>query len=405
MKRPLVETVFTEPRPKRTRELPGQPLPVPLASLTGQPASNFVWKRYSGCLVSGQAEDAFGRTAYVAVKDRAHIIDLWTNGYFGTVASSSSRAAYLVESWEPGLDFIRGNDTSDMDNSVTADHQWQCDDSFWDNDTNAGGHKPVEDNGGANTNYKDDTKSNIQQRNVDDVENARHLADCSDGVDKRNEQPVRNGTNVTLSEAAEPKSWAEAGDWFQIKSQPEKEPEVSLNLDLCEAFYLSYTLGCLVVESEGSELNLLEMWRRYCSLEQDFPYRYSAYHHLRAHGWVVRNGTLMAGDWVVYKLGPPFYHSSFIVRVEVVCGQTGKSLKERRIRPCTWSDLFGLGRLSENVRKELLIARIEKHGVQEVDFVSPHVLRKLAVSLRRYARWLPGEMRWDSKPEVPVQHH
>ena len=45
-----------------------------------------------------------------------------------------------------------------------------------------------------------------------------------------------------------------------------------------------------------------------------------------------------------FLTGPPFYHSSFIVRVEVVCGQTGKSLKERRIRPCTWSDLFGLGR-------------------------------------------------------------
>jgi len=39
--------------------------------------------------------------------------------------------------------------------------------------------------------------------------------------------------------------------------------------------------------------------------------------------------------------------------------------------------------LNDSVNKDLLLARIEKLGVQEEDLESPHVLRKLAVSLRR----------------------
>jgi hypothetical protein len=30
------------------REVPGQPIPVPLASLSGQPPSNFLWLHYIG---------------------------------------------------------------------------------------------------------------------------------------------------------------------------------------------------------------------------------------------------------------------------------------------------------------------------------------------------------------------
>jgi len=202
-----------------------------------------------------------------------------------------------------------------------------------------------------------------------------------------------------------PQSWSEVASFNQNVSLK----DVSLQLELCEAFYLSHALGCLVVsreeEEECQEMSLLQMWRQYSKLESDFPYRYAAYHHFRSRGWVTRSGYSMGSDWLLYKLGPPFYHASFTVYVEAVCGSTGKVLsKPGLIHPVTWTQLLALNRLNENVNKHMLLARVEEHGIQQQDILSPTtMLPKLAVSLKRMKRWQPRGERWDEKPQVPVQ--
>ena len=68
--------------------------------------------------------------------------------------------------------------------------------------------------------------------------------------------------------------------WTDIKSDAEEGQCV--RLELCESFFLSWALGCLVVTAEdGSQLGLADMWRRFCQMEKDFVWRYTVYHHFR----------------------------------------------------------------------------------------------------------------------------
>lgn len=38
---------------------------------------------------------------------------------------------------------------------------------------------------------------------------------------------------------------------------------------------------------------------------------YAAYHHYRSLGWVVRSGIKFCVDWLLYRRGPVFSHSTF----------------------------------------------------------------------------------------------
>jgi len=349
------EADLPEPRPKRTREVPGQPLPVPVASRTGQAPSNFVWKSYRGSLQMPEE----GKCV-VSVSRLPDMMDIWRNGYFGTItlARCPEPSNYKLETWQPGQDFAgESQNWSALDSDV------------W------GSEEAPE-----------------SQEDRPSEEETAEVGVTSEKV--CNEQECGEGPTC-WEEVEERLGFAEIGD--------DHDEEYALQLGLCEAFFLSYALGCLVVEHDGEELKLVEMWRRYSSLEPDFLYRYAVYHHLRTKGWVVRDGTPMGADWNLYKLGPPFYHSTYSVRVEVVCGLTGRVLSMNGIEPLSWADLLGLNRLNQTINKDLLIARVERLGVQNKDLSTPHILHKLPVTLRRIKRWLPGEMRWDSKPYVPVQ--
>ena len=47
----------------------------------------------------------------------------------------------------------------------------------------------------------------------------------------------------------------------------------------------------------------------------DFAHQYAVYHHFRAKGYVVKEGTKFGGDFLLYKEGPPFYHALYCVRI------------------------------------------------------------------------------------------
>lgn len=65
----------------------------------------------------------------------------------------------------------------------------------------------------------------------------------------------------------------------------------------------------------GVDLSLDELYTDLRSQDKRFPVRYAVYHHFRHKGWVVRPGVTMGVDFLLYKDGPPFTHSSFMVLV------------------------------------------------------------------------------------------
>jgi hypothetical protein len=61
--------------------------------------------------------------------------------------------------------------------------------------------------------------------------------------------------------------------WGEVKAR--EGAGAALHLELAEAFFLAYGLGCLTVREGEEQLGLLAMWRRFCQLEDDFPLRSS----------------------------------------------------------------------------------------------------------------------------------
>merc|ERR1719211_103850 len=76
-----------------------------------------------------------------------------------------------------------------------------------------------------------------------------------------------------------------------------------LKLELCEAFFLSYGLGCLIVsdcDNENEEMSIDEMWDKFCDVDLEFPHKYAVYHHFRSKGWVVKDGCKFGADFLLY---------------------------------------------------------------------------------------------------------
>ena len=226
--------------------------------------------------------------------------------------------------------------------------------------------------------------------------------------EEEDEDDDEEGEDDKLEESAEDQeALEEAESWSDVKDREDEEyitfgngcfPE--LHLELCEAFFLAYGLGCLTVKStEEKELGLQEMWQIFCSIEEDFPQRYRVFHHYRTEGWVVKSGYKFGADWLLYKLGPAFYHATYMVRVEAVDKETGEVLEDLAL---TWRDVLGRTRVAAAVKKDLLIARVT-HWADKRDWDGPHCLHSMAVSALRVRRWVPGEERWLVKPEVPKE--
>lgn len=54
---------------------------------------------------------------------------------------------------------------------------------------------------------------------------------------------------------------------------------------------------------------------------------------------------------VLYKQGPPFYHASYIVIIDILDGDALVTDQNKCMRKLTWNSLLGLERLSETAAK------------------------------------------------------
>ncbi|XP_073430361.1 tRNA-splicing endonuclease subunit Sen2 isoform X3 [Dendrobates tinctorius] len=165
-----------------------------------------------------------------------------------------------------------------------------------------------------------------------------------------------------------------------------------LQLSHEEAFFLVYALGCLSITSQKEPLTIVKLWEVFSSAQENFQTRYMAYHHFRCKGWVPKVGLKYGTDLLLYRKGPPFYHASYSVIVELV----DENSEGPPVRPLTWRSLSGLNRTTMNVSKELLICYLMKPpGVTEEDLSSPECIKGFRVQEVVVNRWISSRERME----------
>lgn len=175
----------------------------------------------------------------------------------------------------------------------------------------------------------------------------------------------------------------------------------ALHLTFEETFFLLFGLGCLqVVHFDGSLLDINNAWLYFCKEKPDFLQKYVVYHYYRSKGWVVKPGLKYGGDFLLYKEGPPFFHASYIVIVEVVDADS-LVIESTLSTRSTWDGLFGLQRLSETAAKEILFAQVlwPSSVPQDVSATSPEILSEFTVRELLWRRWNPKQHREDVPTE------
>lgn len=167
-----------------------------------------------------------------------------------------------------------------------------------------------------------------------------------------------------------------------------------LQLSLAEAFFLSFALSCLTIYNpNGSVMGLEDCWAAFNKAQADFVASYVVYHHLRSRGWVPKSGLKFGVDYLAYRKGPAYFHSSFSILVRTVDAITLRPVAYRQpTRNLTWPVITNLNRLSGQVAKEVIICNV--CIPHDIDFSRPSCLHELAVQQILLRRWIPEKTRY-----------
>lgn len=182
----------------------------------------------------------------------------------------------------------------------------------------------------------------------------------------------------------------------QNGSEPDTDHEI-LKLGFEEAFFLSYGLGVLNIYDPSSNcyLNLDQIWNTFCTLYNQnditaFPVLYAAYHFFRSKGWVVKSGIKFGCNLLLYKEGPPYYHSLLSVTV------IKHSQKDQVNSQLTWPYALSLNRVTQGVSKKVILCYvIIPDFLTAEQFKSPKVIQEFEVQTLLMERWNPSHNRKD----------
>uniref|UniRef100_A0A667G8M4 tRNA-splicing endonuclease subunit Sen2 n=1 Tax=Lynx canadensis TaxID=61383 RepID=A0A667G8M4_LYNCA len=159
-----------------------------------------------------------------------------------------------------------------------------------------------------------------------------------------------------------------------------------------EAFFLVYALGCLSIYYEKEPLTILKLWKAFPIVQPTFRTTYMAYHYFRSKGWVPKVGLKYGTDLLLYRKGPPFYHASYSVIIELVDDHFEGSLR----RPFSWRSLAALSRVSVNVSKELMLCYLIKPSTMtDKEMESPECMKRIKVQEVILSRWVSSRERSD----------
>eukprot|EP01147_Barroeca_monosierra_P006861 gene6861-7575_t len=168
----------------------------------------------------------------------------------------------------------------------------------------------------------------------------------------------------------------------------------ALQLSLVEAFYLIHTLGCLrILDEQGNELSALQCWHAFLEAQPRFLQRYVVYHHLRSCGWVPKSGLKFAVDFLAYRQGPAYYHSSFSVSV---CTAWEDTLEPWGVpeRQMPWHTLSNIIRMSNQAGKEPVLCHVVRpRTLTDADIETPACLEQFKVMQLLPRRWIPEHTR------------
>lgn len=165
-----------------------------------------------------------------------------------------------------------------------------------------------------------------------------------------------------------------------------------LQLSLEEAFFLAYALGCLSIYYEKEPLTIVKLWQAFTAVQPTFRTTYMAYHYFRSKGWVPKVGLKYGTDLLLYRKGPPFYHASYSVIIELVDDNFEGSLR----RPFSWKSLAALSRVSGNVSKELMLCYLIKPSTMtNEDMETPECMKRIQVQEVILSRWVSSRERSD----------
>ncbi len=156
-------------------------------------------------------------------------------------------------------------------------------------------------------------------------------------------------------------------------------PNEPLQLSAHETVYLMHAERAL---SLGADHTLDDAWNHYIVVQPRFAVLYYVYHHYRQLGYVVRSGGKFAGDWVLYEDQPGRCHAKYSVMVQDAVAEPNM----------TWPELLGVGRVAENVCKDLIWCRVRLVRGSPADVVSKTTHEELL-----YERWSPHQTRDDDE--------
>jgi tRNA-splicing endonuclease subunit Sen2 len=157
-----------------------------------------------------------------------------------------------------------------------------------------------------------------------------------------------------------------------LKMTPLSEP---VQLSPQETLYLVHEAMCLRVPMTSDQL-----WSHFRAQNARFALLYVAYRHYRTLGWIVRCGSKMGSDLVLYQDHPGRCHAEHSVRV----------LDKRNSADMpSWPELLALGRVSENVQKSLIFCRVDLRGEENMS----DAVAQSAIEEFTYTRWSTGQTR------------
>lgn len=165
-----------------------------------------------------------------------------------------------------------------------------------------------------------------------------------------------------------------------------------LQLSSEEALYLAHEVGVLEVQGSLAVEKCYtpcELWNCFCECDEHFIEKYIAYRYYRHRGWVPKSGLKFGVDFLLYKHGPAFYHSSYAVVVRMVDKPNDLGHGE-----LTWHSVISLCRVNDSAMKDLLICYIIKPpNLGKEELQSPSCVSRFLVEEMFVNRWVPDKER------------
>jgi len=169
------------------------------------------------------------------------------------------------------------------------------------------------------------------------------------------------------------------------ESQSVQEVLEPLQLGFEEAFYLVQAGLLDIFSLQGEILNLMFLWKHFCSLQENFPPSFFAFSHYKKLGWVPKNGLKFGGDFVLYPLGPSRTHAKYVVNLKIEDENGTPRFLQKKF---DWNSIVSSVRVVEVSVKELLICTIVVPS-NVTDFLLCDVVKSFRLDDCVLSRWVP----------------